>query len=256
MTGEMNTADSIKSDSIKMNSTRIVEMNCGSVRSALWDYAAGTLGGSERDGVALHLDRCRECALHRAEVRSLRTGLKSLREKSASSMLGTRLRVLASRERSRFLLRRDLAARLRDMRSTAALMFDHLLRPFAVPAAGGILASFFCIAMIVDTLHFHPEWQPDIPVVGLFTQVTIDGVSPFSVDGPDVTLQLTVDASGAVSDFELPPDGKKQVHDASPAEMKEIGNMVLFSTFKPATSFGQRVSGKILVGSRHINIRG
>ena len=42
----------------------------------------------------------------------------------------------------------------------------------------------------------------------------------------------------------------------SPEEMKEIGNMVIFSTFTPATSFGQKVSGKILVGSRHINIRG
>jgi hypothetical protein len=250
MTGEMNTADTTRADT-----TRIVEMNCSSVRRSLWDYFAGTLEDSEREGVALHLEMCGECALHRAEVRSLRTGLKSLREKSASSLLATQLRVLASRERSRFLLRRDLAARLRDLRATAALMFDHLFRPFAVPAAGGILASFFCITMIVDTLHFHPEWQPDIPVVGLFTQVTIDGVSPFSVDGPDVTLQLTVDPSGAVSDFEMPPDGE-QSHDASPAEMKEIGNMVLFSTFTPATSFGQKVSGKILVGSRHINIRG
>lgn len=249
MTGEMNTAET------RQDTTRIVEMNCASVRSALWDYAAGTLGSSEREGVALHLEMCRECALHRAEVRSLRTGLKSLREKSASSMLATRLRVLGSRERSRLLRRRDLAARLKDLRSSAALVFDHLLYPFAVPAAGGILASFFCIVMIVDTLHFHPEWQPDIPVVGLFTQVTIDGVSPFSVDGPDVTLQVTVDASGAVSDFEVPADGK-QNHDSSPAEMKEIGNMVLFSTFTPATSFGQKVSGKILVGSRHINIRG
>ena len=106
------------------------------------------------------------------------------------------------------LLRRDLAARLKRSAVSAKLLFDNLLRPLAVPAAGGILASFFCIAMIVDTLHFHPEWQPDIPV-GLFTQVTIEGMSPFSVDGPDVTLQVTVDASGTVSDFELPSDGKK-----------------------------------------------
>jgi hypothetical protein len=132
-------------------------------------------------------------------------------------------------------------------------LFDNLLRPLAVPATGGILASFFCIAMILNTLHFHPEWQPDIPV-SLFTQVTIEGLSPFSVDGPDVTMQLTVDPSGAVSDFEL-PDGDN-TRTASPQEMKEIGNMVLFSTFTPATSFGQRVSGKIVVGSRHINIRG
>jgi hypothetical protein len=192
--------------------------------------------------------------LHRAEVRSLRSGLKSLPGKNVSAMLSTKLRVIASRERSRKILRQNLAARIRELRVNAKLLFDNILRPIAVPATGGILASFFCIAMIVDTLHFHPEWQPDIPV-GLFTQVTIDGMSPFSVDGPDVTLQLTVDPSGAVSDFEVPADGTNP-RTTSPAEMKEIGNMVLFSTFTPATSFGQRVSGKILVGSRHINIRG
>ncbi|MGA2712907.1 MAG: zf-HC2 domain-containing protein [Bryobacteraceae bacterium] len=233
--------------------TMVDELNCNSVRSALWDYAAETLGESERESVTIHLRNCRECSLHRAEVRSLRTGLKTLPEKNVSSLLSTRLKVVASRERSRMLLRRDLAARLSDLRSSAKLLFDNLLRPLAVPATGGILASFFCIAMILNTLHFHPEWQPDIPV-SLFTQVTIEGLSPFSVDGPDVTMQLTVDPSGAVSDFEL-PDGDN-TRTASPQEMKEIGNMVLFSTFTPATSFGQRVSGKIVVGSRHINIRG
>lgn len=230
------------------------ELNCNSVRSALWDYTAGALHNAESESLAMHLHVCRECDLHRAEVRSLRAGLKGLPEKSVSSLLSTQLKVVASRERSRLLLRRDLAARLNELRANMKLVFDNLLRPIALPAAGGILSSFFCIAMIVDTLHFHPEWQPDIPV-GLFTQVTIEGMSPFSVNGPDVTMQLTVDPSGAVSDFEVSGDGKPP-HSASPEEMKEIGNMVLFSTFTPATSFGQKVSGKILVGSRHINIRG
>jgi hypothetical protein len=228
--------------------------NCNSVRTALWDYTAGTLDESQKENVAIHLGECRECALHRAEVRSLRTGLKSLPGKNVSSLLSTRLKVIASRERSRLLLRQNLAARMAELRANVKLLFDNMLRPVAFPAAGGILASFFCIAMIIDTLHFHPEWQPDIPV-SLFTQVTLEGMSPFSVNGPDVTLQLTVDPSGAVSDFEVPTEGKN-TREASPEEMKEIGNMVLFSTFTPATSFGQKVSGKILVGSRHINIRG
>lgn len=230
------------------------ELNCNSVRSALWDYAAGSLGEAERGSVATHLRECRECDLRQAEVRSLRSGLRSLPGKSVSALLSTRLRVVASRERSRLILRRDLAARLAELRANAKLLFDNLLRPIAVPAAGGMLASFFCIAMIVDTLHFYPEWQPDIPV-SLFTQVSIEGMSPFSVNGPDVTMQLTVDPNGAVSDFEISEDGNPP-HSASPEEIREIGNLVLFSAFTPATAFGQRVSGKIVVSSRHINIRG
>jgi hypothetical protein len=227
----------------------IEEINCKSVRSALWDYATATLDETDRLLVDSHLRECRECELHRKEVRSLRTGLKSLPGRSGSPMLGTRLQVIASRERARHALRRDLAARLTEVRSRAKLIFDNLLRPIAVPAAGGVLASFLCFGAIVDTLHVHPEWQNDIPV-GLYTQVTIDDVSPFSVNGQDVMVQLTIDQDGSVSGWEVPQGT------ASPDEMREIGNLVLYSSFSPATAFGQKVTGKILVNIHHINIRG
>ncbi len=225
------------------------EWSCQSVRSTLWDYAAGTMDELDSVMVAAHLRECRECELHRAEVRSLRTGLKHLPEKSVSPLLRTRLRVIASRERSRQALRRNLAARMADLRSRAKLMFDNLLRPVAVPATGGILASFLCFGAIVDTLHYHPEWQADIPI-GLFTQVAIDDASPFSVNGKDVLVELTIDKDGVVSDFEVPQGT------GSPEELKEIGNLVLYSSFTPATHDGQSVTGKILVNIHHINIRG
>jgi hypothetical protein len=85
----------------------------------------------------------------------------------------------------------------------------------------------------------------------LFTQVAIDDFTPFSVYGNDVVVELTVDGNGRVSDFEVP-----QSNSVSPAELSEIGNLVFYSTFTPATAFGQRVTGKILVSIHHINIRG
>jgi len=117
------------------------DTTCKSVRSALWDYTAGTLEQSDGRLVEVHLGECRECNLHRAEVRSLRTGLKHLPGKTVSPLLRTKLRVIASRERSRQALRRDLAARMVEFRSRAKLAFDNLLRPIAVPVAGGVLAS-------------------------------------------------------------------------------------------------------------------
>ena len=61
------------------------------------------------------------------------------------------------------------------------------------------------------------------------------------LDGHDVMVQLTVDHRTAmVSDFEVPQGSRR-----SPEELQEIGNLVLFSTFTPATAFGQPVTGKI-----------
>jgi Putative zinc-finger len=222
-------------------------VSCNSIRSTLWDFMAGTLCESDRLMVAAHLGECRECDLHRAEVRSLRTGLKNLPGKNLSPLLRTRLRVIASRERSRQALRRDLAARMTELRARARLLFDNLLRPIAVPAAGGVLASFLCFAAIVDTLHVQPVWDNDIPF-GVYTEVMIDDVSPFPLDGHDVMVQLTVDKDGKVSDFEVPRGT------ASPEELRDIGNLVLFGSFVPATAFGQPVTGKILVTISHVNV--
>jgi hypothetical protein len=223
------------------------EFTCKSVRSALWDYAAGTLDQVDSAMLAEHLGECRECNLHHAEVRSLRTGLSHLPEMSVAPLLSTRLRVIASRERSRQNLRRNLAARMADLRSRAKLMFDNLLRPIAVPAVGGMLASFLCIGVIVDTLHVRPVWDNDIPF-GVYTEVMIDDVSPFSLDGHDVMVQLTVDKDGKVSDFEVPQGA------TSPEQLRDIGNLVLFGSFVPATAFGKPVTGKILVTISHVNI--
>jgi hypothetical protein len=233
-----------------MRAPVIEQLNCKSVRGALWDYAEGTLDTADSLLVDVHMRECRDCELHRAEARSVRNGLKGLREINVPPMLRTRLKVVASRERSRQNLRRDMAARFAELKSWTKLMYDNLLKPVMVPAAGGLLASFLCFGAIVDTLHVHAAWENDIPV-GLFTQVAIDDFSPFSVNGDDVIVQLTVDRDGVVSDFEVP-----QSSSVEPDELAEIGNLVLYSTFTPATAFGQKVTGKILVSIHHINIRG
>jgi len=226
------------------------EVNCNSVRGSLWDYTSGTLDENSSSTIAAHLRECRECELHRAEVRSVSLGLKNLPQLQVSELLHTRLRVIASRERARQALRRNLAARMAEFRSRMKLAFDNLLRPIAIPAAGGMLASFVCFGMIVDTLQFNPDWNDDIPV-GFYTQVAIDDVSPFTVNSAeDLLVELTIDPTGKVIGYEVPRGN------ATPDELKEIGNLVLYSSFTPAMAFGDRVSSKMLVHIQHVNVRG
>jgi hypothetical protein len=232
------------------------ELNCKSVRRSMWDYMARSAGGADPAGnpspreIALHLSACRDCQFHGAEVRSLRSGLRHLPLVHVPPILATRLQILASRERARLLARRDLDALLGELKSLAKLFFDNLLKPFAVPAAGGILASFLCFGLLVDTLQFVPDWQNDIPL-GLFTDVMIDEPSPFSCNGSDVMVQLTVDSGGQVTDYALPQD-----RDPLPDELMEIGNLVRFTSFTPAKRFGQPISSKRLFLIRHISIKG
>jgi len=225
------------------------ELSCQFVRSALWDRAGGRLGEVENSKVSKHLLECRECERHRVEVSSLATGLKNLPVRRPPSIVSMRLRVAASRDRSARLLRLDMAARWKESRERARLTFDNLLKPLAVPAAGGILASFLCFGVIVNDLHLDPSFDSDMPV-GLYRAVTIDELSPFCFEGRDVLVQLTIDRDGNVTDFSVPQEKP------SPDELREIGNLVLYSSFKPARAFGQPVSSKILLLIQHSTIRG
>jgi hypothetical protein len=227
------------------------DLNCKSVRGALWDYTSGAVEDHEREALDRHLDECRECVLHRGEVRSLRSGLRHLPSMNVPPMLNTRLRVLASRDRSRRLVRRDFTSWMTEQKARIRLFFDNLLRPFAVPAAGGILASLLCFGIVVDNLHVTIDWQNDLPV-GITTDVAIDELSPFACNGGrDLLLQLSVDSQGYVTDYESP-----QARDASPEERREIANLVLYSSFLPAVRAGRSVASKRLLYIKHISIKG
>jgi hypothetical protein len=234
------------------------ELNCKTVRQNLWDYAAQSLAQSGNDVIPAqmdaeqmdtHLDLCRDCDRCLADVSSLRTGFRHLPVQTLPPLVATKLQVIASRERSRRLLRMDPGAWLRDRLSSAMMAFDHFLRPFAVPATGGLLATCLCFALIAHTLQLRPYLAGDDTPFGLFSDMTIDDVSPFSYPGKDVTVQVTVDADGKVADYTM-----AQGTPPTPEEFEQVGNLLLYSTFIPAMRSGERVSSKRLLAIRHYNV--
>ncbi len=173
---------------------------------------------------------------------SVRRVLSELPPRAVPAELNARLRVMASHECQRRLRRHTWLERF-------AHRLDLLFRPLAVPAAGGLLSSVLLFSAMVDTLNVRPYLNQDIPL-GLYTQVSVGNISPFAGDGEDVLVEVTIDAQGRVSNYSI-PNGK-----ISQGQLQQIGNLILFSTFTPATAYGQPVSGKILVALHHINIQG
>jgi hypothetical protein len=231
------------------------ELNCKTVRQNLWDYATQSLAQPGEDAIVdatrmgEHLDLCRECDRSLADVSSLRKGFRHLPVQAVPPLVATRLQVIASRERSRKLLRMNPGAWLRDKLSSAMMAFNHFLRPFAVPATGGLLASCLCFALIAHTLQLRPYLVGDDTPIGLFSDMTIDDVSPFSFPGKDVTLQVTVDASGKVADYAMAQGARP-----TPEEFEQIGSFLLYSTFTPAMRSGEPVSSKRVFAIRHYTV--
>lgn len=177
--------------------------------------------------------------------------------------LTARLRVAASHHRATVAQRRDARARLEHWGMRIRLAFDNMMRPVAVPLAGGLFSSFACFFFLLPSLSFQHNYgleppimfRPEPAIVAGFTDPDgeIEGVNNAKLEwgssvitGNEVSLTVLVDPSGQVQDWniyggELTP------------EMKSV---ILFSKFIPATVSGQPTWGlKQLVFSRVRRIR-
>jgi hypothetical protein len=165
--------------------------------------------------------------------------------------LAERLRVLASHERERLLLRVNLAARLRNWRERLQLSFDNMMRPLALPFAGGLLSALSTLvifAFVMQTTAFPSNVRSDVRPSMIATDPdgeVVDWVGrapqllPVTEDvSSDATVALLlIDPQGRVADYMV-------AHGEATREMK---NFFLFSRFTPATSFCQPAWGYKLV---------
>jgi hypothetical protein len=170
--------------------------------------------------------------------------------------LAERLRVLASHERQRLLLRVNLAARFRHWAERLQLSFDNMMRPLALPFAGGLLSALSTLvifACIMQTQAFPNNGRSDVPTP----------LSPTDPDGEELywagqaprLLPVTEDVSRDVSSnaivvlLRIDPEGRVADYMVAQGEAtREMKDFFLLSRFTPATSsFGQPTWGYTVV---------
>jgi anti-sigma factor (TIGR02949 family) len=221
-------------------------MSCQTVLNSLSEFLDHRVAGDERTRVAVHLAECRECAAHLRELSELRNGLKSLPQTAVPERLRTRLQVLASHERARWNATKTLPLALRTWAVDLKLAGDNLMRPLALPLAGGLASALLLFGLLVPTLGFRPSVLNDVPT-GFYTAATLVEVAPTGISNDEAVVALYVDAKGQATDYSV-QQGK-----VSPEMQADLTKMMFFSRFTPATWFGQPTNGKVLVSFRRIN---
>ena len=227
-------------------------MNCESVQRKLSAFQDRSLGPEAFGAIAEHLVSCRECASYSEDVGEICSSLRELPRFMPPARLLTQLQVLASRERAYRLSHNTLPALIHYWRAELRLVVDNLMRPFAIPFAGGLLSALFLFSMLVPTFQFQRQMHNDVPS-GLYTQsdATVDAFPPpFGFSENDVVVQLTLDDKGSVVDYSLPNGSvSKQMRN-------DIANMILFTKFQPATAFGLPAASTVLISFRRIVVKG
>lgn len=183
----------------------------------------------------------------------LTTALKSLPAQMPPPDLRLRLQVVASREASR--QRQFRSGRLAFWKNEARHWVDELMRPIAIPTAGGFFSALLLFATLAPSLAVRgvPASLVDVPT-GLYTEASVKSSLPFGYDGEEVVVELTVDEGGRMVDYSVPQAAAM----SSPEIRRYIENHLLTMQFTPATAFGQPMAAKLRIWfrSNRIDVRG
>lgn len=196
--------------------------------------------------------------------------LRSLPPREPPAGLNTSLRVIASRERQRMLQGRGLCRICASWLDRTRLWSQQLLRPLALPAAGGVFSAVVLFSMwLVPTYPLRAKIAYDIPT-SLSTPVSASSV------GNDITqecaaevrksigvgltesvlVDVDVDNNGDMVDYRI-VIGESVL--SNPATRRRVENLLLFTKFAPATTFGTRRPGTtrvLLLPSAGIDVKG
>jgi hypothetical protein len=223
-------------------------MSCENVQEFISSLLDREVPAGAEGNVLVHIQSCRECSARYESMQRVKVVMHGMNYAPMPAGLTDKLRVLASHERARRIAHANLAARFREWRSSVQLAFDNMMRPFAVPAAGGLISALLLFTILVPSLSFaHNSFGDELPaalftypdgkIVGAIGYIPKIEYANSPISDQDVVLELTIDERGHVADYsvqngELTPD---------------MESMILFSTFTPATAFGQPTWSKVSV---------
>jgi hypothetical protein len=223
-------------------------MSCENVRpliSSLIDrqLQAGVAVETREEAMA-HLAACRACAAEFDAAGWQRAALRSLGAPAVPAKLAANLRVMASHERARQLTRITWSARLDALRDRLVLQFENMMKPVALPIAGGLISALLMFGVLIPSVSYarikiieppSPVFtEPDGQVVGEGEFPRLESANQPSANGRVVVL-LVIDDHGRVRDYRV----------TQGAMTPEVQNFILFSIFTPATMFGKPTWGEV-----------
>lgn len=213
--------------------------SCGQIRNSFSEYLDGILEAEGARVVRFHLESCPACRREFDELEANQDDLRGARRRQVPSEVALRLRVRMSQE-----LHRNLLGRWR-------VRFDNFFRPVLLPSLGGVLTAIICVGLMMGEGVPPVSNTPDVPT-DLATPPQVQQLAPvtFNTDDHPLVLVTYVDANGRVTSYKV-LSGQN-----SPKLMQQLDEMLYFSIFRPATTFGQPTNGKVVLSFRRITVRG
>jgi anti-sigma factor RsiW len=225
-------------------------MDCSNVRESLILLQDGWVTEADRRALDAHLSGCAECARLREQYAAVRSSLRALPRKPVPHNVSMALRVTASKEASRRRAYAGFFGRLNEVREHFQLHMNHLMRPLALPAAGGLLSAVFLFTAMMPNLFTARTKSWDVPIA-IATDAQVKSSTLLEMSEAEIFIDILVDENGRVIDYALPEGSGLP---KSSLIRRRLENTLLFTEFNPATTFGRPVPGWVRVNFRGIEI--
>ncbi|MGA2687819.1 MAG: zf-HC2 domain-containing protein [Candidatus Korobacteraceae bacterium] len=221
-------------------------MTCAVAKRLMSSYLDGAVTRSQMAQMDEHLRACVECAAHFVSVQRTQSLVGSLGRKSAPPDLALKLRVALSQE---------LANSRRSRWDSLRVRWENAFNATMVPATAGLVTTLIIFGLLISFLYpAQVRAANDVPTM-LYTPAELKS-TPFELSmGVANTDSLVVEAyvgpDGRVLDYRVlsaPEDAE--------AILPQLKNMLIFTTFNPATAFGQPTSSRVILTFSKVQVRG
>jgi anti-sigma factor (TIGR02949 family) len=228
-------------------------MSCDNVQERVSSFLDRELPIAERENVLAHINACPDCSASLDTQQSMRSALRNLKRPAVPAELTSRLRVVASHERQRRLTRVSLSARWRDLNGRVQLLLDNMMRPLALPFAGGLASAMMIFGLLFPSLTFHHAFAdeafftyPDGQVVILAPNGTYSSVGEFSNAPRIQRMDIAPPQTANVVDLMLDQNGRVADWSVAQGEMtQDLANIIMFGQFSPATNMGVPIPSRV-----------
>lgn len=185
-----------------------------------------------------HLAECQACSSYFEQVTTIRSVLNGLPEPAMPSGLQTRLKVIASRERSSVV--ESHGSRVQAIWARWKFRLSEMMRPLALPATGGLLSAvllFGTFVLMIGTTTQIVSYE--IPLCGDNSEPSL---LPIALRSNPVVLSMTLDGSGRIADYAISDAGAKFTTDPQ----SHLGSITLPS-MPTVFAVAQPISGDIQI---------
>lgn len=221
-------------------------MKCREARKLMSPYLDAEVARGQMSAVQAHMESCVACARRYRGMQRTQTAVGALGRKTAPPELALKLRVAISRE---------VASARRSRWEMLGVHWENAFNALMVPATGGLVTTVLTFGLLINLLM--PGQVPganDVPTT-FYTPPQLQ-TSPFEFamdagHAEPLIVEAVVGPDGRVQDYRVLSGGEN-----GSAMLSELKNMLIFATFRPATSFGRPTVGRAVLAFSKIQVKG